>query len=469
MMNEALSSSRRDFIKNAVTAGIALASSTHFGCAAPGKRSARDQTTPPAEAPPVAPPQTAYSGLRIAYIGLGGIGGQHLEETVKFGVQCPCFCDVDTTHMPRFAEAYPKARPYQDYRVMLDKEQQNIDAVMVAIPDHQHYPATIKALKLGKHVYTQKPLTHTVWEARQLTAAAQQYQVATQMGIQGHAGQGIRLVYEWVRSGVLGDVLEVHTWTDRPIWPQGLGRPEGADAIPTGLAWDVWLGPAPPRPFKENVYHPFNWRGWWDFGCGALGDMACHTMDSMFWALDPGQPTVVEPLASTLINEETFPSATVVRWEFPARGQRPAFKAYWYDGGLMPPFPPDFECDRRLPKTGNLFLGTKAALLVQGDYGESPRVFPESKMQEIGKPPQILERSPGHFAEWLAAAVGEQPLDYPKSNFAYAGPLTETILLGNIAVRLGRRLEWDGGKLNFTNLPEANRYLTKDYRAGWDL
>jgi hypothetical protein len=464
--------SRRSFIKNALTAGIALAGSTHFGCAGPA---GRRKTEPQAAAPPARPKlerptePTPYSGLRIAYVGTGGIGGHHLEETYKHGVQCPCFCDVDHNRMARFAEAFPEARPYQDYRELFDREHQNFDAVMIGVPDHHHYPATISAMQLGKHVYTQKPLTHTVWEARQLALAAQKYKVATQMGNQGHANEGKRLVYEFVNSGALGDILEVHTWTDRPIWPQGVDRPEGEDAVPANLDWDVWLGPAPLRPFKEKTYHPFNWRGWLDFGCGALGDMACHTMDCMFWALDPGHAIAVEPLALCPVNDETYPKASMIRWEFPPRGQRPGFAAYWYDGGLMPPLPVSLEFGRKLGQTGNIFLGTKASLLVQGDYGESVRVFPESKMQEIGKPPKLLERSPGHFIEWLGAAVGEKPLDFPKSNFAYAAPLTETVLLGNIALRLGRRLEWDGESLQFTNVPEANALVTKEYRDGWKM
>jgi hypothetical protein len=324
-------------------------------------------------------------------------------------------------------------------------------------------------MRLGKHVYTQKPLTHTPWEARQLTLAAQQHKLATQMGNQGHAKEGWRLVYEWIKNGDLGDVTEVHTWTDRPIWPQGMDRPETEDPPPSSLNWDVWLGPAPVRPYKKDAYHRFAWRGWWDFGAGALGDMACHTMDGVFWALDPGHPASVEPVTSTSVNAESFPKASIVKWTFPARGTRKPFDAYWYDGGLMPPFPPALEPGRRLPSTGNLFMGTKASMLVSGDYGESPRIFPEAKMKEIGKPPQLLERSPGHIEEWLMACVGEKPLDFPKSSFAYAGPFSEVVLLGNVALRVGRKLDWDGEKMQFTNLPDANQYITKEYRGGWKL
>jgi len=350
---------------------------------------------------------------------------------------------------------------------MFDKEHKNFDAVMIGTPDHHHYPATMIAMQLGKHVYTQKPLTHTPWEARQLAAAAKKYKVATQMGNQGHAMEGWRLVYEWIHSGALGDIIETHTWTDRPVWPQGMARPEGTDPVPANLNWDAWLGPAPERPYKDKAYHPFVWRGWWDFGAGAPGDMACHTMDVIFWALVRGHPKDVAPIAVTAVNKGAFPTASMGRWEFPARGKRPPFVAHGYDGDLRPTTPTALELNRKLPDTGNLFVGTKATLLVQGDYGETPRVIPETKMREIGKPPRLLERSPGHVQEWLMAAAGEQPIDFPKSNFAYAGPMSETLLLGNIALRVGRRLEWNGEKLEFTNVPEANQYVTKEYRSGW--
>jgi predicted dehydrogenase len=431
--------------------GATLAAITNFGCAGPGrKRPIQEATSQPTETKPkrtVA--QTAYNNVRIAFIGTAGIGGYHLENAADLGLGCPCYCDVDSRNFGQAAELYPHARQYQDYRQMFDKEHKNIDGVMIGIPDHHHYVATMIAMQLGKHVYTQKPLTHTPWEARQLVAAARKYKVATQMGNQGHAKEGWRLVYEWIHSGALGQIREVHTWTDRPIWPQGIERPEGEDVVPASLNWDVWLGPAPVRPFKKGVYHQFNWRGWWDFGCGALGDMACHTMDGIFWALDPGYPTVIEPIALTAVNNETFPKASMIKWEFPAKGERAAFSAYWYDGGLMPTTPPELEYGRKLITTGNLFLGTKASLLVGGDYGDSPRIIPEAKMQE--------------------AVAGEKPIDFPKSNFDYAGPFTETVLLGNIALRVGRRLEWDGPNMRFTNIPEANAYLTKEYREGWKV
>jgi len=466
-MKQTKRTTRRSFLKKgAAAAGAAFVAGVP-GCAAPGGR----------RAPMLAPHRDK---LRLAFIGTGGIGGYHLDETKDLGIVCPCYCDVDTKRMGKAAELYPDAKPYQDYRKLFEAEAGNFDAVMIGIPDHHHFPATVLAMQHGKHVYTQKPLTHTPWEARQLMEAVRKYHVATQMGNQGHAGEGWRLVYEWIHSGAVGEIYETHTWTDRPIWPQGMGRPEGEDAVPENLNWDCWLGPAPTRPYKggpapdkAGPYHWFNWRGWIDFGCGALGDMACHTMDGIFWALNPGYPTSVEPVTAAQITNEAFPNASTIKWEFPRRGWRRGFAAYWYDGGLKPPLFPEIEKSRTSYKiSGNLFRGTKGSLLVYGDYGSSPIILPEeygTKVREsVGKkPPQLLERSPGHVKEWVMAAKGEKPIDFPKSNFRYSAPMSETILLGNIALRVGRRLEWDGRNLRFTNVPEANELVSKEYREGW--
>lgn len=463
-MNAKNPASRRDVLKSASAASVGALAMPYLALARAQDKPA-EQETPAVE-------EKKYSQLRVAYIGTGGIGGHHLEETTKLGVSCPCYCDVDTSKFEQAAKDFPQAKSYQDYREMFDKEHKNFDAVLIGAPDHHHYPATMIAMQLGKHVYTQKPLTHTVWEAQQLQKVAREKKLVTQMGIQGHAREGWRLVYEFIRGGLLGDIKETHTWTDRPIWPQGMGRPEGEDTPPSNLNWDAWLGPAPTRPFKGSSkpngagpYHWFNWRGWQDFGCGALGDMACHTTDGLYWALDPGQPTSIEPIALTNVNKESYPKAAMLKWEYPAKGSRPAYTSYWYDGGLRPRVPDVLEPDRKLPDTGNLVVGTKLTLLVAGDYGDSPRIIPEAKMKELGKPPQLLERSEGHFKEWVMACVGEKPVDYPKANFDYAGPHTANVLLGNIALRVGRKLEWDGTK--FTNIPDANQYLTKEYRDGW--
>lgn len=406
--------------------------------------------------------------VRLAFIGVGGIGRAHISNFADEGIQVPCYCDVDTTHMGDAAQRWPDAKPFQDYRKMFDRMHKQIDAVAIGIPDHHHYPATLLAMRLGKHCYTQKPLTHTVWEARALAEEhAKNPRIVTQMGNQGHAGEGWRILYEWIHSGAIGDVTEVHSWSNRPIWPQGLVRPAGEDPVPPNLDWDVWLGPAPARPYKKDVYHAFKWRAWWDFGGGALADMACHMQDGMYWSLDPGHPTSIEPIQVSSPTDEAFPKQAIIKYQFPARDKRPAFTSFWYDGGLMPEKPKELEADRKLPKTGNIFYGTKATILVQGDYGGTVRIIPETRMKEIGKPPELLERSPGHYKEFIMACREEKPRDFAKSNFSYAGPMTESILLGNLALKVGSKIEWDGPGMKVTNNPDANKYVNKEYRRGW--
>jgi len=451
------STSRRSFVKTMV--GSAAAATF----AAPAIIRAAD----PTDKPDTATSTSSKEKLRLAFIGTAGIGDAMIKTFAPLGIAVPCYCDVDSSHWGEAKKRWPDAKGYQDYREMIDKEGKNFDAAVVGIPDHHHYPATILCMKAGKATYTQKPLTHTVWEARQLGLAYKKYKVATQMGNQGHGGEGWRLVYEWVRSGALGTIKEVHSWTNRPIWPQGIDRPKGEDPVPSDLNWDCWVGPAPMRPFKKDTYHPFKWRGWWDFGAGALGDMAAHTMDGMFWALDAFDPVSAEPVAMADMNGETFPKSGVMKWHFAAKGDRPAFDGFWYEGGLKPQRPAELESTRKLPETGNLFIGTKATIMVSGDYGDSPRIIPETKMKEIGKPPKMLERSPGNYVEFVMAAKGEKPLDYCKANFSYAGPMVECMLLGNIAMRMGRKLEWDAANLKVTNVPEANKFVNKEYRDGW--
>jgi len=410
--------------------------------------------------------QGANERLRIAFIATGGMGGAHIGEMEKLGQDCPCYCDVDTDRMGGAAERWPRAKAYQDYRKMLDAEHKNIDGVMIGTPDHSHFPATAMAMGLGVHVYTQKPLTQTVWEARQLAKLAKRHpRIVTQMGNQGHAGDDWRILYEWIHSGAIGDVTEVHTWTNRPIWPQGIRRPLGRDSIPASLNWDCWIGPAKTRPFKGGVYHPFAWRGFWEFGAGALGDMACHTMDGMFWSLDPGTTCVTEPVEVNGKTRDCFPNSSIIKWEFPKRDDRPAFVQYWYDGGLKPQRPANLEQGRELPGTGNLFVGTKGTLIIPGDYGGGLETIPQGLKDEVGTPPKLLERSIGHYKEWVEAIKGNGKT---VSNFGYAGPMTEVILLGNVACRLGKRLEYDGDDMKIRNEPDANELLTRRYRKGWD-
>jgi predicted dehydrogenase len=401
--------------------------------------------------------------LNIAGIGVGGKGGGDIGAVSSENIVA--LCDVDEKRAVETFNKYPNAKKYKDFRKMLTEMDKQIDAVVVATPDHVHAPASMMAIKMGKHVYCEKPLTHSIYEARMLTEAARKYKVATQMGNQGHSGEGARLICEWIWAGAIGKVREVHAWTDRPIWPQGIDRPEEMPAVPSTLAWDLWLGPAPKRPYHP-AYLPFKWRGWWDFGTGALGDMACHIIDPVFWALKLGYPKSVEAV-STKVNSETAPTASIIYYEFGAREGMPPVKMTWYDGELMPARPQELEEGRKMGSKngGALFVGDKGMLMC-GCYGKNPRLIPESKMQEFERPEKTIPRVEGHHQDWLAACKGGKPAC---SNFDYAGPLTEVVLLGNLALRAGKRLEWDGENMRVTNVPEANQYVRRDYRAGWTL
>lgn len=400
--------------------------------------------------------------LNIAAIGAGGRGGGDIGAVSSENIVA--LCDVDDKKAAETFEHYPKAKKYRDFRKMLEREK-NIDAVIVATPDHTHAVATMMAIKMGKHVYTEKPLTYSIYEARELAKAAREAKVATQMGNQGHSGEGNRLICEWIWDGAIGPVREVHAWTDRPIWPQGIDRPKETPRVPKTLDWDLWLGPAPDRPYNP-AYLPFKWRGWWDFGAGALGDMACHIVDSPFWALKLGHPISVEA-SSTKVNSETYPLASTVHYRFPARDGMPPVKMTWYDGGIMPPQPEELEPGRRMGSDngGVLFVGEKSKL-VCGCYGNSPRLIPETKMKEYNRPPKTIPRVEGHHKDWIQACKGGKPAC---SNFDYAGPLTEMVLLGNVAIRTGKKLCWDGPNMRVTNVPEANEYIRRQYRAGWTL
>ncbi len=450
-----LSNSRRNFLRTMAATGIATAGVSLTGCTTPQPRSI------------VVPSRGPGQKLRVAFIGTGGIGGMVIDEFAGLEMDCPCYCDVDTRHHGEAAKHWPGAKIFQDYRLMFDQMHREFDAVVICTPDHTHFPVTVLAMQHNKSVFTQKPLTHTVWEARQMTKMAKTYSYATQMGIQGHATEGWRVLYEWLHEGVIGDVTEVHTWTDRPIWPQGIDRPAGSDPVPRELDWNLWLGDAPERPYKNGVYHAFKWRAWDDFGCGALGDMACHFLDGMFWSLEPGYPTSVEPVEMVDLRSETFPKASIIKWTYPKTHKRPGFVSYWYDGHKKPPRPPELEAGRELAEAGSIYVGTKGTILVSKEY--SPRLIPEARQKQTSKPKRILERSPGHYKEFVMAASGEKPIDFCKANFNYAAPMTETILLGNIAMRVGRKIDWDGKHMRITNVPEANRLLTKQYRKGFQF
>jgi predicted dehydrogenase len=412
--------------------------------------------------------------VNFAGIGSGGQGGGDINNMAGLGANVVALCDVDHAHAAGTFKRYPKATVYKDFRRMLDKEEKNIDAVTVGTPDHIHAVASMDAIRRGKHVYCEKPLTHTIYEARQLTIAAEKHGVVTQMGNQGHATEGARLTNEWIQAGVIGEVREVHTWSDRAgkLWKQGIGRPTETPAVPATMDWDLWLGPAPVRPYHP-AYAPSKWRGWWDFGTGAMGDMGCHIVDHPVWALDLDYPTAVEAVTTLdgsevngQPNRETFPIASVIHYEFPAKGKRPEVKLIWYEGGMMPSTPAEMPAGSRLPGNGVLYVGSKGKMY-HGSHGGMPQLLPAELMEEAATVPKTMPRSPGHHKEWLLACTGQGTT---VSNFGYSGPLTETVLLGVLAQRApGHRLEWDSQRLQVSNMPELNPHVHKEYRKGWTL
>jgi predicted dehydrogenase len=411
--------------------------------------------------------QSPSNKLNIACCGVGGRGYDAVQGMK--GENLVAFCDVDDERAAKTFAEFPGVPHFRDFRVMLDKFGSQIDAVTVSTPDHMHFPIAMAAIALGKHVFVEKPLTHTVAETRLLAQAARDKKVATQMGNQGHAGEGARLLKEWVDAGVLGEVHEVHSWTDRPIWPQGAEKPDHSKMMPVvqpSLSWDLWLGVAQPREF-DPAYLPFKWRGYWDFGTGALGDMGCHIMDGTYWALGLTAPTSVEPI-SAKGTDVSGPTAEVIRMQFPARGSMPPVQWTWYDGGLMPPMPPELEEARKLHDNGTLLVGSKATV-VADTYYDSIRIIPEAKMKEMapGLPPKTIPRVVGgHFAEWIRACKGGVRAG---SNFDYSSRLTESVIIGNIAVRARHRIEWDSDALKVTNLPSANEFVATHYRPGFGV
>ncbi len=410
--------------------------------------------------------------LNIGCVGVGGKGRSDVQAASTEVIAA--LCDVDDELLAKTvkedSEKNPqllKAARYRDFRIMLEKEK-SLDAVIVSTPDHTHAVIAMAALRMKKHVFVQKPLTHSIAEARALAKAAKEAGVVTQMGNQGHATEGARLINEWIADGAIGDVTEVHAYTNRPVWPQGIDRPDTIPSVPSTLDWNLWLGPAPWRPYHP-AYHPFVWRGWWDFGTGTIGDMGAHLVDQPFWALNLDAPKTIEA-SSTEMKKESYPLASIVRFRFPARGKMPPVTLVWYDSGLKPPRPDDLEPGRRLggEDGGVIFYGTKGKLM-HGTYAENPRLIPEKKMQEYKRPPKTIPRSPGILEEWVAAIK-----DGKKSttDFSYSARLTEMMLLGNIALRTAKEnllLEWDGAAGKVTNFPSANEFLEQPYREGWSL
>lgn len=410
--------------------------------------------------------------LNIAFVGIGGKGRENIRNCMKHNVYA--LCDVDAARGAAAFNHFDKAKRYDDWRVMLDKEAKNLDAVVVTTPDHNHAVVTMAAMQNDLAVYTEKPLTRTISESRILTEYARENKIVTQMGNQGHANGQARMAVEWIRSGILGDVREVHCWTNRPVWPQGVVRPPAED-VPSTMNWDVWLGPAPDAPYSSKIA-PFNWRGFWDYGAGALGDMAAHIVDHPVWALDLGAPLSVEvefERANPASAKDTFPVSTVVTYEFGARGDQPPVKLKWFDGKNSVPRPEGYGEERTIPKNGGTFYFGDKYDMIQSCYGASPRIFPEPDMkaavQELKKIPQTLPRVSSHYEEWFQAIKANDP-SIALSNFDFAGPLTEMMLLGCVATRVGpgTKLAWDPKTMKTGN-DVADRFVQHEYRKGWSL
>ncbi len=434
--------------------------------------------------------------LNVAGIGAGGKGRSDLSGFMEGGnVNVVALCDVDEVKASGTREDYPKAKYYKDFREMLDKERDNIDACSISTPDHTHAVATLAAMQLGKHVYTQKPLTHDIWEARQLTKAAKKYKVVTQMGNQGGSGDGVRTSQEITESGLIGDVHTVHSWTNRPVWAQGFPLPQGDFKVPETLDWNLWLGPAEYQDYNP-VFVPWSWRAWYPFGTGALGDMACHILDPAFRILPIKYPSEFEcsiPKSWTADGKEVkhldgFPPSSIIHLTYPRTDGKGDIKLSWYDGGVLPPLPEELLPGEMFGNRdgGILFIGTKGKLLMDC-YGANPRLLPTKMMDMINLPEETIPRVPeGHYLQWVNACIAGYGNKQTSSPFEFAGPFAESILIGNLAIRswylensqakgrddvyLGRtKLMWDSDQMKVTNFDEANQFVRRTYRDGWSL
>ncbi len=425
-------------------------------------------------------PEVVVQPQKMTYEDRSAASGQTTARTQAEGTPVKlaniyALCDVDEARGSSTFTGYPKAKRYKDFRKMLEKEK-SIDAIVIATPDHTHAVASMMAIKMGKHVYCEKPLTHTVYEARALAKAAKEAKVATQMGNQGMAYDANRLLKEWLWDGAIGQVREVHAWSNRPIWPQGIERPLDTPPVPATLDWDLWLGPSPLRPYNP-AYVPFAWRGWFDFGSGAIGDEAIHNLAPVFTSLKLTAPTRIYG-SSTRVFPETYPLASLLHFEFPARGKMPPVTVHWYDGGILPERPKELDADAvkgaystDVPDwdkaNGVIFVGDKGKLLSRGEGTRTLRFIPASRINDYKQPPQTLPRSIGHQKEWIEACKGNGTTE---SDFSFADPLTEACQLGNICLRMGgRAIEWDSDNFKITNIAEANNLLHFEYRSGWSL
>jgi predicted dehydrogenase len=453
-------STRRDFIKNSALAGAAA------WWVGESLASGKDSKNP-------------LERLNFASIGVGGKGSSDSSHAGYVG-NLVALCDIDDIQLEKKSHVFKTARKFNDYREMLDVMGDKIDACTVSTPDHSHAPASVLAMRKGKHVYTQKPMAWSVFEARRMREVAAEMKVATQMGNQGTAQPGFRTAIEVIRSGAIGPVKEVHVWTNRPIWPQGEGRPKRTDPIPEHVHWDLFLGPAPARPYVAGVYHPFKWRGWLDFGTGALGDMACHTANMAVMSLELFDPIAVDvKKTSGIVENETYPKYSVLEYYFPEREtilfkkgvKLPPCKMTWYDGQQYPP--KELLQGEKRSGSGLILVGEQGTLYSPDDYGSQHTLLPKEKFKNYKAPEPWLPRTKGiggedarHLQEWAAACRGGAPA---MSNYNYAGRLTETMILGDLALRAGGRIEWDAAKQVVTNLPAANKFVKREYRKGYTL
>ncbi len=422
--------------------------------------------------------QSPNEQVSIACIGVGGKGRTDSKDANKYG-RLIAICDIDEKHLEASGEKYPQAERYRDYRELLDELGDKLDAVVVSAPDHHHAPASIRAMRLGKHVYCQKPLTHSVAEARAMRTTAREYGVVTQMGNQGTATDGFRSGVELLAAQPVGPIREVHVWTNRPFkyWKQApdiVARPSEQPPVPAHVHWNLFLGPAPVRPYHP-VYHPHDWRGWWDFGTGSLGDMACHTANLAFMGLKLGLPTRVSALSGE-VNPETYPAWATITYEFPARGELPPVKLTWYEGakdGARNLPSPELLYGETPPSSGMVFVGEQGAIFTADDYGVGQILLPRDKFASYQRPAARLPRLGGnedrddqHKREWVHAIQGGSPT---LSNFDYASNMTEAMLLGNVAVRVGKTIDYDGQLGQVTNCPEAQAVIDPAHREGWEI